>query len=176
MSRESIATEIKGFSYPVLFTGSNYLFDYHRNITTINEFLNTSPDTMPTSFHYKLASLKLPIITEAIDGLHIKAGSINVLELYGNLNSMICTKCMFICNKSNWKKANQFFKCPKCQSPLRPDIVLPGENLRNFHLALNEVYKCDLIIVIGSHLKNWPANKLVSKAIQNGSKLLMYND
>jgi len=52
----------------------------------------------PNPAHYLLAKLekigKLKgIVTQNVDGLHIKAGSINVHELHGSLRQVVCMEC-----------------------------------------------------------------------------------
>lgn len=184
-----IFEKINNYSYPVLFTGNsissldkkiiNKLNSYKSNSYASEELLiNLSKKKyLPTLIHFELASLQLPIITEAYDGLHKIAGSKNVIELHGNVNKIICTKCDYSCDINylrNYKLAYDF-NCPKCGFKLRPDIVFPGESIKSFHLALNEIYKSDLVIIIGSNMENWPANKIISKAYLNGSKLLKFD-
>lgn len=174
------------YSYPVIFTGTrisalsqNYSFEnmkFNKMKPLLEELLQFDPS--PLTLHKELSTCSFPIITESFDGLHKAAGSKNVIELHGDLNKIICSNCDYFCNISYLKSMYNFskeFNCPQCNSLLRPDIVLLGESVRDFHLALNEIYKSDLLIVIGSHLKNWPANKIVSKALNNGTKLLTIN-
>jgi NAD-dependent deacetylase len=68
-------------------------------------------------------------LTQNIDGLHRQAGSKNVLEIHGNLHTLLCTEC-------EWRQTVKDFRglcipplCPQCQAVLRPDVVLFGEML-----------------------------------------------
>lgn len=112
----------------------------------------------PNIFHNTLKKLDIPIITENIDMLHLKAGSTNVIQLLGNINDFICTKCSFTVPFYN---TNKYFKndnipyCPVCNSPIKLNIILRGESCLNFNHALNEVYRADTLLVLGSNLERW---------------------
>ncbi len=50
---------------------------------------------LPNPAHYALAELQTKghlqtIITQNIDGLHQKAGAVDVIELHGNLDHLVC--------------------------------------------------------------------------------------
>ncbi len=52
----------------------------------------------PNPGHFALVEIerrvpKFTLITQNIDGLHKKAGSINIIELHGNLWKLRCTRC-----------------------------------------------------------------------------------
>ena len=42
--------------------------------------------------HFEQTDRNFQILTENIDGLHIVAGSKNVIELHGNINKIRCSK------------------------------------------------------------------------------------
>ncbi|WP_455577218.1 Sir2 family NAD-dependent protein deacetylase [Anaerosinus sp.] len=129
-----------------------------------NELINKARNLSPTKNHFILKDLGIPIITENIDGLHKKSGSQFVVELHGNITELKCTQCEYKINVLE-KNINLFSICPKCHTEnLRPDIVLKGEPLKDFHLALEELYKADLLIVLGHDPKNWPACRLIIQA------------
>ncbi|OQD35996.1 Sir2 family NAD-dependent protein deacetylase [Bacillus toyonensis] len=132
--------------------------------------------SFPTNLiHQTLSNLDIPVITESIEGLFSKALHRNVIELNGNLQDLICCNCCY-------KESIVFHtstvlpkKCPICSQILRPDIVLLGESIKNFHLASDEIYRADLLLIIGSELKFWPANQLVAKAQKHGCKIIYIN-
>jgi NAD-dependent deacetylase len=200
LENENIETLIRSSSYPVFYIGnglsflsgvpinSEMLFGY-QIIDILNiEFYNNKRDTFnkaikdiykwtklePNIAHIKLANWECPIITETIDGLLQKSGCKNVIELHGSLHSL---KCEF-CNEFHEEISteNKDKRCRKCKKTSSQNLVLSGQSINNFHIALNEIYRADILIVIGSQLIEWPANKLVKKAMGNDCKILNIYD
>ena len=68
-------------------------------------------------------------LTQNVDGLHRRAGSKNLLEIHGSLNRLRCTACDFHCEVEDYSKLTIPPHCNACQSMLRPDVVLFGEEL-----------------------------------------------
>lgn len=133
---------------------------------------NILKNLSPSKAHYDLSELNLPIITENIDGLHKIAASKNTIELHGSLADINCTHCSYSYNLMYNKLDKIPLLCPICHNRLRPAVILFGEPLKNFHLALNEIYKSDLLIIFGSESKIWPANQIIKKALQSGCELI----
>jgi NAD-dependent deacetylase len=69
------------------------------------------------------------VLTQNIDGFHISAGSEQVVEVHGNLNSVHCIICDYNRETSNWKNLKLPPECPRCGGLMRPNVVLFGENL-----------------------------------------------
>lgn len=116
------------------------------------------------------------VITQNIDGLHQAAGSERVLELHGHLRTVHCPKCGAEMSMEEAKKYEPYPVCPKCQVPMKPDVVLFEEPLPEdvFGEALTEVGKTDLMLVIGTSLTVSPANLLVNYRNPN-SRLVIIN-
>ncbi|ADD69579.1 Silent information regulator protein Sir2 [Denitrovibrio acetiphilus DSM 12809] len=120
------------------------------------------------------------VITQNIDGLHRKAGSFNICELHGSMETSSC----IICGKS-FSTAEVFDKfmldgaTPECTcgNIVKPDIVFFGESLpkdvleESFELAAG----CTLMIVAGSSLEVMPANLLPKYAKDHGALLVIIN-
>lgn len=70
-------------------------------------------------------------MTQNVDGLHQQAGSKNVVELHGNLLHSRCSKPA--CDLAGCPDAAGHLDavplCPQCGRPLRPDVVLLGEDI-----------------------------------------------
>ncbi len=72
-------------------------------------------------------------------------------------------------------------KCPRCQDGiLRPGVVwfgerLPAETLRQIDAFLAEPKKIDLIIVIGTSSKVYPAAGYVEEARERGARVAVIN-
>ncbi len=116
------------------------------------------------------------IITQNVDGLHQRAGAKNVIELHGNIWRAKCTTCTY---KITFKKPLDEIppKCPKCNALLRPDVVWFGEPLPEdqWHKAINEASKADLMITIGTSLLVYPAAHLPMIVIKNGGFIIEIN-
>lgn len=113
------------------------------------------------------------IITQNIDGLHQKAGAVNVAELHGGQEPVKCCNCGKVNTIQNFLDN---IPC-ECGGHLRTDIVLFGEMLPEEALAQadNWSYKCNTFIVLGSSLAVSPANYFPRKAKMAGASLVIIN-
>lgn len=68
-------------------------------------------------------------VTQSVDGLHRAAGTCNVIDIHGDLHNLRCTRCRHRETVTDYSRLKMPPGCPKCSSPLRPDIVLFGESL-----------------------------------------------
>jgi NAD-dependent deacetylase len=143
-------------------------------------------DAQPNPAHYSLATLEQlgyihTIITQNIDHLHQCAGSRNVLEVHGSLETMTCTSCYQTVKARNFietylNRAEMPY-CPKCGQILKPDLVLMGEQLpaKTWLQAMQSCKGCDLMIVAGSSLEVLPVAGLPMRALENGARLILIN-
>jgi len=67
------------------------------------------------------------VLTQNVDGFHTEAGSRNVLAIHGDLRELMCTKCEFRERIHRQLEPTVPPTCPRCNSVLRPDVVLFGE-------------------------------------------------
>lgn len=68
-------------------------------------------------------------LTQNVDGFHRLAGSRNVIEIHGNMHSLLCTKCGFREVVDHTTVLAIPPRCPDCSAILRPDAVLFEEPL-----------------------------------------------
>ncbi len=138
-------------------------------------------EARPNAAHICLAKLEKEsvlkaIITQNVDGLHQKAGSINVIELHGNIWKAVCTKCSY---SEYMQKIPEDIppKCKKCGSHLRPGVVWFGEPLPTdaLNMAFYLSNKADLMLVIGTSLLVQPAASLPFIVLNNGNKVIEIN-
>lgn len=140
----------------------------------------------PNPAHYGLAQLEeagfiQTIITQNVDRLHHRAGSKNVLEVHGSMGSLTCTRCYLNVSSQGYLEAylehNTIPRCPRCDSILKPDLVLMGEQLpaKTWLKAQEACKKCDLMIVAGSSLEVLPVAGLPMRALENGAHLILLN-
>ncbi len=145
-----------------------------------------SESAKPNSAHLCLAQLETlgiikAIITQNIDGLHQKAGSLNVLELHGTAQSATCPSCGKKHNRDYFHQIitqnKEFPRCLDCKSIIKPDVVLFGESLPQeiWNVAYQECLLSDLLLIVGSSLEVSPANSLPEVALNNGARLLINN-
>lgn len=135
--------------------------NYYRQIEFIRDRMNFK-DAKPNDIHKWIASLDkthtVNVITQNIDGLHEKAGSKNIINFHGNIDTWNCINC----NKEydfNYVLENN--TC-KCNGKLNPKIVLYEDDLFNDAFkAYDIVRKADLIIVMGTSLKVYPFADLI---------------
>ncbi len=129
-------------------------------------------DTKPNVAHYSVTQIqemfgvdKIHIVTQNIDGLHIKSGSKDVYEVHGNAEYMHCIKCGFEegLNEDKHLKIRPYPKCPKCGKPLKPKVVLFEELLDPSIMskAMRLAVKSDIAIGIGTSLGVFPAADIV---------------
>src|SRR5512141_1705383 len=89
--------------------------------------------SMPNPAHLALAQMEQAgilkaVITQNIDGLHQQAGSRNVFELHGSVNTLSCAACREEFPMDEYRAAfvrnGAIPRCPHCQRALKPGIVL----------------------------------------------------
>ncbi len=123
----------------------------------------------PNTTHYALAELEKnnklsAVITQNIDGLHQDAGSKNVYELHGSVLRNYCTKCHTFYDKEFMINAESVPLCLKCQSLIKPDVVLYEEALDDAVVenSIKAIENADMLIVGGTSLVVYPAAGLIN--------------
>lgn len=141
----------------------------------------------PTLAHRALARFEervvseggtVTIVTQNIDGLHVRAGSHDVFELHGNLRRTRCSSRE--CTLEPFDDDTVYDSappCPKCGAPLRLDIVLFEEPLgaREEVGAKRALRDCDLFVSIGTSGLVWPAASYVRSAEYEGAHTIFVN-
>lgn len=135
----------------------------------------------PNAGHYALVEIekKVPqftLITQNVDGLHRMAGSLNILELHGNIQRVRCSECGRF--TETWgDDAESVPQCETCSGLLRPDVVWFGENLPRAELenAVQAARSCDVFFSIGTSGIVQPAASLGFAARNNGSVVVEIN-
>lgn len=160
-----------------------------------SKFWKMAKDIAPTLFnaepnagHYAIAALEKmnivkAIITQNVDELHQKAGSIIVYEVHGNINRFSCLGCRASYNKEQILRKMKKEKklpplCDFCAAPLKPSVVLFGENLPNFekYMSIDLAKKTDVMLIAGSSLSVAPVCDLPLYTVSEGGKLIIIND
>ena len=118
----------------------------------------------PNPGHLALVTLEemfeVEIITQNVDDLHERAGSKNVLHLHGELFKVRSTK------NSNlvyvWKKDLNIGDVCEEKAQLRPHIVWFGEDVPMLNKAVEITFKADILLIIGTSMKVYPAANLIN--------------
>ncbi|KAJ8727678.1 hypothetical protein PYW07_001797 [Mythimna separata] len=145
------------------------------------------------------ADKKVTVITQNVDGLHVRAGTKNLIELHGNLYKTRCTKCreVLVNNDSPICEAlagrgapeenvrgsdipvKSLPHCKKsgCGGLLRPHIVWFGENLDSAVLekAQAAMHTCDVCLVVGTSSVVYPAAMFAPQAAERGAIVAEFN-
>ena len=113
------------------------------------------------------------LITQNVDDLHQRAGSLNVIAMHGQLRYLRCLNCQILLElMADQYLTDKFIECPFCgdrKSILRPHIVWFGETPFGLQAIEHAVLDCDLFLVIGTSGHVYPAAGLLSLANQAGA-------
>lgn len=92
-------------------------------------------------------------LTQNVDGFHRSAGSKNLIEAHGNMNSFRCTACEYETRVHDFAELSIPPVCPDCGAMVRPDVVLFGELLKGDHIdemTRQVVNGFDIVFSIGT--------------------------
>jgi NAD-dependent deacetylase len=136
---------------------------------------------VPNAGHLALARLEgrvpvLTLVTQNVDGLHQRAGSVDVVELHGNIHRSRCfVEDVVIAAAPETDERPP--RCPRCGAHLRPDVVWFGEALppRALERAEAVARECDLFLSIGTSGAVFPAAQLPLTARQSGATVVEVN-
>lgn len=112
----------------------------------------------PNAAHRAIAALdrhldRVMVFTQNVDGLHRAAGSREIIEIHGNLQQLVCTRCDHEEGAPDLAGRGVPPLCPDCGGVLRPKVVLfgealPEEPLDRFIDALQKGF--DIVFSIGT--------------------------
>jgi NAD-dependent deacetylase len=138
-------------------------------------------DKRPNAAHEALAELERRgllegVITQNIDRLHRAAGSQNVIEVHGSIETSSCTRCPA---SFGLDEVDALFDetgaavCSHCAGSVKPDVVLFGELLPESAMrrARSLAERADLMICVGSSLAVHPAAALPQATLDGGGGL-----
>jgi NAD-dependent deacetylase len=130
----------------------------------------------PNAAHYALVKLEekydVQIITQNIDDLHERAGSIKVLHLHGELKKSRSTADPELVYDIEGWELKKGDKCEK-GSQLRPHVVWFGEEVPNIIPAAELSSQADIYIVVGTSLNVYPAAGLLNYVSGDTPKYLV---
>ncbi|MEZ4588314.1 MAG: NAD-dependent deacylase [Gemmatimonadales bacterium] len=134
----------------------------------------------PNPGHRALAELErrvpsMTLVTQNIDGLHLRAGHRDVIELHGNIGRVRCSVEGTVVER--FEDGDRAPGCPTCGAPLRPDVIWFGELLPRAALerAWAAALSADLFLSIGTSNIVEPAASLPWAAAQSGARVVVIN-
>jgi NAD-dependent deacetylase len=138
-------------------------------------------DKEPNRAHEALAELERRgliegVITQNIDRLHRAAGSENVIEVHGSIETSSCMECG---RSFGLDEVDGLFDqhgiaiCTACSGPVKPDVVLFGELLPEEAIgrATELAEGADLMLCVGSSLAVHPVAGLPQLTLSHGGSL-----
>jgi len=154
----------------------------------------------PNPGHLALAAMeglladRFTLITQNVDGLHLRAGSglDRTLQIHGNLNYMRCDAgcsqqvCLIpaaVPAKSRGESISPtewaLLTCPDCGGPARPHVLLfdecYDETYYRFETALRVAAETSLLIVVGTEGATALPNHIVESVLSNGGTIIDVN-
>ena len=123
----------------------------------------------PNVIHLFISELQqlgkeVTVVTQNIDGLHEKAGSLKIHNLHGTIHRNYCVDCKKEYDIDYIKQTDGIPYCKECGGIIRPAITFYGEFLdkETFKQARLDTKNADLFIVLGTSLVVYPASEIVS--------------
>jgi NAD-dependent deacetylase len=153
---------------------------FRRDPARVHRFYNdrrrqlSDPAIAPNAAHRALARLErewpaeVLVVTQNIDDLHERGGSVNVLHMHGELKTVRCTRCGA---RQPWDgDLSTETVCPACgrAGGLRPHVVWFGEvplEMERIGAALD---RCGLFVSIGTSGSVYPAAGFVQHVLAGG--------
>ncbi|MBS1879697.1 MAG: NAD-dependent protein deacylase [Actinobacteria bacterium] len=141
----------------------------------------TLGDKRPNAAHAALAELErrgllAAVITQNIDRLHRAAGSREVVEVHGSIETSSCRECGA---SFDLERVEALFDgdgvaiCAECGGAVKPDVVLFGELLPAAAMARAEelAAAADLMLCVGSSLAVHPVAGLPELTLAGGGRV-----
>jgi NAD-dependent deacetylase len=142
----------------------------------------------PNAGHLALVALERrgklhALITQNIDGLHIKAGNSPnlVVEVHGNVHKAICLSCgrkgPMQETLDRVRAGEEDPECRECGGMLKSDTISFGQALvpEVIDRALTAAQEADLLLAVGSTLQVYPVAGAVPIAKQTGARVVIMN-
>jgi NAD-dependent deacetylase len=133
------------------------------------------PALSPNKAHLALAKLEknfpgeVNLITQNVDNLHERAGSLKIIHMHGDLLKMRCQTSGKIFESLTPLDENILCVCCGQKGRLRPHIVWFGEMPLELSKIFDLLKKCQIFIAIGTSGSVYPAASFVQEARKYGA-------
>jgi len=149
---------------------------FARDPVKVHDFYNARRQSLldaavrPNAAHAALARLERDwpgatlLVTQNIDDLHERGGSINLIHMHGEMLKALCGHCDAV---HPWRDTLSLeTQCPRCGSAggMRPDVVWFGEMPYEMERIYAALARCDLFVSIGTSGNVYPAAGFVQEA------------
>jgi len=153
-------------------------------------------DAQPNEGHYSLANLekelgsRFSLVTQNIDGLHLRAGSsdVNCYQIHGSINHMRCNMdccsdlfplpvaCQVIHETEDFESVRHLLKCPACGALSRPHVLwfdeYYSEKFYRSDSASAAAKGSDLLVVVGTTLLTSLPAAIVEAFVESGKPVI----
>lgn len=133
----------------------------------------------PHAGHTAIATLQqrhphVTVVTQNIDGMHQRAGAVNVIELHGSIWRVTCPVHG---TAEDIGEKYRHRRCPQCRRWLRPDVTWFGDMLNDaiVEKATAAITASNLFISVGTSGVVWPAAGYPHTAKNNGALCIEIN-
>lgn len=139
----------------------------------------------PNAGHVALAALERAghvraVVTQNIDLLHTRAGSVDVIEVHGSIARFPCLACggeerlEAVLAQLGTREAP---RCTGCAEIVKPGVVMFGELLPPDAMERAErlARETDVLLVVGSSLQVWPVAGLPGDTVRAGGAVAILN-
>jgi NAD-dependent deacetylase len=135
---------------------------------------------VPNAAHRALAAWSTTgrgrVVTQNVDGLHERAGTVGVVRLHGSLWTTRCPECG--CERPDESlELPELPRCPRCGALERPGVVWFGEALPDEAVAaaMEAARSADAVLVIGTSGVVHPAAGFVTLARRGRARVVDVN-
>ena len=142
--------------------------------------LGVLADAEPNAAHFAIAALEAhglveAVITQNVDGLHLAAGSREVIEVHGSIGRAVCLACGG--QEDDVRSLLPLPRCADCGAILKPGVVMFGELLpaEAIDRAAALAQSAGLLLVVGTSLEVWPVAGLPGETLAHGGKVAVVN-
>ena len=154
--------------------------------TVSKDRYETYRQARPNPGHVALAAMEeagvlSAVVTQNTDGLHLQAGSSNVVELHGSGRTVACIDCGAREPREDVQSRLEREMPPRCRMcggvHIKPTVVFFGEQMPAVAVdrAFAAARDCDLMLVVGSSLVVYPAAGVPAAALEAGAPLVIVN-
>lgn len=155
---------------------------YRRREGYVAELVDTIERAEPNPAHHALVDLEKMgiirhVISQNVDNLHVRAGSIELSEIHGNMFKLRCISCNRRFEMDELSLDELPPRCPDCGGMVKTDGVMFGEPIppRVLDRCQSEVEKCDCMLLVGTSATIYPAAGFPSLAARRGARLIEVN-
>ncbi|MEN8189358.1 MAG: NAD-dependent deacylase [Thermodesulfobacteriota bacterium] len=138
-------------------------------------------DKQPSEAHLALGRLEehgllSGVVTQNVDNLHQLGGSSRVFEIHGDHQHLQCLRCGRLeAVSEDHFSSGEVPECEQCACPLKPNVVLFGEDVRHLAEIQALIEQCDLLMVIGTSAQVYPAASLPQIVKDRGGVIYEFN-